>query len=141
VRKGSYVLIISLDEDFVLEIGALGRKELPAGLYTYVGSAQSGLHQRVRRHFSKTKKMHWHIDYLLEKGTLISALLIEGPDMECEINSVIDILPDAEVPCPGFGSSDCQCSSHLHRIPDKDLPLLLNEIRWIQGQAETVVNN
>lgn len=132
MRKGSYVLVMSLEEDTVLEVGALGTKELPAGLYTYVGSAQSGLEQRVGRHFSDSKKKHWHIDYLLERCALISAILIEGPDMECQINAAIDVLPGSDMPCSGFGSSDCNCISHLHRITDDSLVRLLNELRWIQ---------
>jgi Uri superfamily endonuclease len=124
---------MSLEEDTVLEVGALGTKELPAGLYTYVGSAQSGLEQRVGRHFSSIKRKHWHIDYLLERCALISAVLIEGPDMECQINCAIDTLPGSEMPCSGFGSSDCGCRSHLHRIPEDSLGRLLNELRWMQA--------
>jgi sugar fermentation stimulation protein A len=126
---------MSLDEDIVLEIGALGTKKMQAGLYVYVGSAQSGLEQRVGRHFSKVKKRHWHIDYLLEMCSPISAFMIEGPDIECEINAIIDVLPGSIVPCKGFGSSDCHCDSHLHRISESALVPLLNELKWMQEQA------
>ena len=35
------------------------------GCYGYMGSALNGLEQRVRRHLSTQKKLHWHVDYLL----------------------------------------------------------------------------
>ncbi|QLH74155.1 MAG: GIY-YIG nuclease family protein [Methanomassiliicoccales archaeon] len=128
LHRGSYVLIIDLAQDTTLEIGSLGSCSFKAGLYAYVGSAQSGLESRVGRHFSKKKKRHWHIDYLLEVAEPISAFLVEGPDNECEINGTIDRFNGSEVVCKGFGSSDCDCPAHLHRIEESVLPRLLNEL-------------
>ena len=48
--KGSYVLVLKLEEDKRLTIGRLGTFEFPAGLYLYCGSALNGLEARVRRH-------------------------------------------------------------------------------------------
>jgi Uri superfamily endonuclease len=30
-----------------------------------------------------------------------------------------------------FGSSDCDCATHLHMATDDALPLILNELRWM----------
>ncbi|HSF57479.1 MAG TPA: DUF123 domain-containing protein [Candidatus Binatia bacterium] len=46
-------------------MGKLGDAVFPAGTYVYTGSAMKGLAARVKRHCSRKKKIHWHIDYLL----------------------------------------------------------------------------
>ncbi len=64
-NSGIYLLIIELDDDLKIRIGALGEIEFKKGIYCYVGSAQKNLIQRLKRHLRKDKKLHWHIDYLL----------------------------------------------------------------------------
>ena len=104
--KGSYSLIIRAPEE--VEVGALGLKKFESDYLVYNGSAfgPGGL-KRVFRHFSSEKKIHWHIDYLLEKGELEAALIFPDKDLECEISS------EMERPVQDFGSSDCNCNSHL----------------------------
>lgn len=104
--KGSYSLIIKAPEE--VEVGALGLKKFESDYVVYNGSAfgPGGL-KRVFRHFSSDKKIHWHIDYLLQKGKLEAALIFPDRDLECELSSEIDS------PVQGFGSSDCGCGSHL----------------------------
>jgi Uri superfamily endonuclease len=41
--QGIYVLVIWLDDDVSLQIGALGERKFKKGLYAYVGSAQANL--------------------------------------------------------------------------------------------------
>jgi Uri superfamily endonuclease len=132
LHPGSYVLIISIEEEVEITVGALGPVTFSPGLYTYCGSAQGGLEQRVGRHFSKEKKKHWHVDHLLGTGELMSALLLEGDDNECRLNRYIASLPGSQVVCLGFGSSDCKCPAHLYLIDESSLPLILNEMRWLQ---------
>ncbi len=105
--KGSYSLIIEAPENEV-EIGALGLKEFDSEYLVYNGSAfgPGGL-KRVFRHFSSDKKIHWHIDYLLQKGELEAALIFPDRDLECVLSS------EFSRPVDGFGSSDCSCNSHL----------------------------
>ena len=105
--KGSYSLIIKAPENEV-EIGALGLKEFDSEYLVYNGSAfgPGGL-KRVFRHFSSDKKIHWHIDYLLQKGELEAALIFPDRDLECDLSS------EFSRPVDGFGSSDCSCNSHL----------------------------
>ena len=70
--KGSYILVISIDENVKISIGSLGKFQFKSGFYFYIGSAmgKSGsttLINRVKRHVlpPDRKKVHWHIDYLL----------------------------------------------------------------------------
>ena len=70
--KGSYILVICLHENIIIQIGSLGKILFSKGYYLYIGSAlgnsgSSTLRNRVKRHFlsSMNKKTHWHIDYLL----------------------------------------------------------------------------
>ena len=111
--KGIYVLVVKIRKTISVEIGALGMLVFPAGLYTYVGSAQNNLELRVKRHMSKEKRLFWHIDYLLndEAAEVIGAYYVAGDkDRECEIARMIN---ENGEPIAGFGCSDCHCKSHL----------------------------
>ncbi len=67
-EPGIYFLLIKLAISKEIVIGKLGSMQFRKGYYIYVGSAMGngGLRARVGRHLSGQKKMHWHIDYLLE---------------------------------------------------------------------------
>ena len=54
--KGIYCLIINVKKNTDLKIGSLGDIEFKKGSYIYVGSAQNGIENRVKRHFAKNKK-------------------------------------------------------------------------------------
>ena len=70
-----------------------------------------GLKPRLRRHLGDHKKLHWHIDYLLQKACIKSILLCETDGRaECTIARALGHQFDS---IPGFGSSDCKCRSHL----------------------------
>ena len=55
-----------------LRIGALGVFDFPPGWYVYIGSAfgPGGITARVTRHARAAKRLHWHIDYLLEHADI-----------------------------------------------------------------------
>ena len=109
--KGSYVLLISLAEDSVVTVGSLGPMPFHRAHYAYVGSALGGLKQRLGRHLRAEKKLHWHIDYLLEKARIEEAITCETEErMECTIARA---LGERFESVPGFGASDCRCRSHL----------------------------
>jgi Uri superfamily endonuclease len=113
--RGTYVLLIHVPYDIQLSIGALGDLKLKAGYYAYVGSALGGLEQRVERHLSGNKKIHWHIDYLLTRGRVIDVVQGETKErMECAIASE---LSKHLTSVADFGSSDCACHSHLFYSP------------------------
>ena len=112
--KGTYVLIIENHADKEIEIGKIGNITFKKGFYAYVGSALSGLEQRVGRHLRvKNKKLYWHIDYFLARpGVEIKEVTVAETRerKECEIAANLEI---AMAPIANFGCSDCACNSHL----------------------------
>src|SRR3990170_5164922 len=66
--QGIYVIVIKINKDTNINIGALGNLPFKKGLYAYVGSAQKNLQKRIKRHLRKQKRMFWHIDYLLNNS-------------------------------------------------------------------------
>jgi Uri superfamily endonuclease len=114
--KGVYVLVISVNRDTEIGVGALGKVNFQRGLYAYVGSAQNNLEKRLERHLRKAKRKFWHIDYLLDsEGVQVVKLFYKktGRSDECKIAEKIDL---ESVPTDRFGSSDCKCRSHLLKI-------------------------
>jgi len=70
-----------------------------------------GLRGRINRHLSRVKRVRWHIDYLLEKGRVKGVLYAPtGERLECHLAQRLERVFRSY---PGFGSSDCRCSSHL----------------------------
>ncbi len=116
--KGSYVLLLELPEEREILIGKLGLLAFPKGFYAYVGSAMKGLETRIGRHLRREKKLHWHIDYLLEEAFIREIVRCETEERaECTLAQTLS----KEFPSvPGFGSSDCRCSSHLYFDAEKD---------------------
>ena len=114
---GVYVLLIDLPEGRTIRVGALGELTFDAGGYAYVGSAMNGIHQRIQRHLREEKRLHWHVDYLLEHGHIDDAVTVRtsDSDLECEIARKLSKCLQAT---DGFGCSDCSCSSHLFYCPD-----------------------
>ncbi|WP_010477472.1 GIY-YIG nuclease family protein [Thermococcus zilligii] len=126
--KGSYLLVIRLDGDRKIKTKA---REFPLkkGYYVYVGSAMNSLEKRVRRHFSKEKRPHWHIDYLLMEAELLRAYLIpSGERLEEKLS--LEVAKHGE-PVGGFGAGDVKVSANLYRFegePDGVLVGILGEL-------------
>ena len=115
--RGSYVLLICLDEEKVINVGSLGDTRFSAGFYAYVGSAMNRLKARLERHLRSEKRRHWHIDYLLEKAVVIDMAVRDTDErVECLIARA---LGNDFQSIPGFGSSDCRCRSHLFFEPEE----------------------
>ena len=109
--RGSYILLLKLPEDKTISFGSRQGVHFPRGYYAYVGSAMGGFKARINHHLKGAKKPHWHIDYLLPEATITSIILGETKDRtECVIAQALDHQLET---IPGFGASDCQCSSHL----------------------------
>lgn len=109
---GAYIIILELKKNVSLEIGELGKFQFRRGYYLYVGSAKKGLRKRIERHRRKRKRYFWHIDYLREAAYFYKALPIRTrDDLECEIAERLKTMADWSI--PDFGSSDCNCKSHL----------------------------
>ena len=109
--RGCYVLLIELPADETVTAGRLGPIHFRRGHYAYVGSALGGLRARLDRHLRPEKKLHWHIDYLLEKARIGETVACEtSARVECAIARGLVARFES---VPGFGSSDCRCRSHL----------------------------
>ena len=109
--KGSYILLIELTEEQTITIDKLKTIHFSRGYYAYVGSAMGRLESRLNYHLKGNKKPHWHIDYLLQRASIIGVILCETEERtECTIAQALKGQFDS---IPGFGSSDCKCRSHL----------------------------
>lgn len=110
--KGAYILIIELPNNQKIQIGKLGEIFLKKGFYAYVGSSMNNLEKRIKRHLKKEKKIHWHIDYLLNKARIFESYLKENNyKEECRLANFF--LKEKLEKIDGFGSTDCNCKSHL----------------------------
>ena len=59
----SYQLYIFLKKVVRIQVGKLGLFSFPKGSYIYAGSAKRNIEQRIERHLSSNKNLHWHINY------------------------------------------------------------------------------
>ncbi len=100
-----------------IRIGKRGLLSVNPGWYLYVGSAlgPGGVQARVLRHLRGSKKLHWHIDFLLAS----EALHVEEvwwthshDRCECQWGKSLKML-GTEVLISRFGASDCKCLAHL----------------------------
>jgi Uri superfamily endonuclease len=119
-EPGTYVLVMCLETPSQVTVGKLGAFRLSPGWYSYVGSAlgPGGLAARLARHRRSRKRRHWHIDYLADQVKITEIWwMASGDRAECAWARALNRLSDTRIPVPGFGSSDCQCPSHLLYSP------------------------
>jgi len=110
--SGSYLLVLRLMAWRGVTVGALGRLSIRPGYYVYVGSAMNGLAARIARHRRVRKPSHWHIDYLRRHARFHGSVAIPSrARLECLLAARVRQVAAWAV--PGFGCSDCSCSSHL----------------------------
>ena len=100
-----------------IKIGKIGSINFKKGYYVYIGSAMNSLESRIRRHLSDEKKLHWHIDYLLEKSEITDVIYNENKKVECELSQYIAQKTDG---VKDFGCSDCECESHLYYFKNRN---------------------
>ena len=112
-ESGIYIIKIGLSRRQKIKIGALGKLDFEKGKYYYVGTAQNSLEKRIQRHLSKNKKLFWHLDYLLDnKYAEIEKIFVINREKEYEC-FVFNEFFDGRSAVKNFGSSDCNCYSHL----------------------------
>jgi sugar fermentation stimulation protein A len=118
--RGSYLLLTQLQRKAALKAGRLPRRIFSAGYYTYVGSAMNSMSSRLARHRRQDKKIHWHIDHLTAQASHVLPLPMRSSDRrECEIaKGLSSIMQPGQA---GFGSSDCDCATHLFFSPTNPL--------------------
>jgi sugar fermentation stimulation protein A len=114
--SGVYIVVFRLLRRRCIRVGRLGQFLFEPGFYFYVGSAQRNLFSRLARHARRRKRLHWHIDYLSCRATMIGATIVPGPRRrECELAKELSGRFDLAV--PRFGASDCRCPGHLFYSP------------------------
>ena len=132
---GAYALLMDLAAPLTLPRPAC---TLQPGRYVYAGSARGpgGIRARVRRHLRPDKALRWHVDRLTGVAGVAGVVVI--PDgRECDLVAALRERDGVEVPCRGFGSSDCRaCPAHLLRVP-RDLSAA-GVARWLGGAALVV---
>jgi sugar fermentation stimulation protein A len=118
--RGSYLVLLKLEQAKEIAVGRLGRRKFPRGYYIYVGSAMRHLTARMVRHGRKHKKPHWHIDYLTQEAEgLVSLPVRSSQRLECEMAQALSLIMQHGP--AGFGSSDCSCLTHLFWSPENPL--------------------
>jgi sugar fermentation stimulation protein A len=118
--SGCYLIIMNLKKDLCLSVGDLGQVKFKEGYYVYAGSAKTSLTKRIERHRRLLKRYHWHIDFLRGAADFCVALPIRtSEDLECALAAALAKITDWEV--VGFGSSDCNCKSHLFGMTENPI--------------------
>ena len=113
---GTYILLLGLATAARVEVGRLGSIRFAPGCYLYVGSAfgPGGLRARLSRHLGGTGRRHWHVDYLRAVAQPLGAWFVRGmPRREHEWSRVLAAARGIRPVSDGFGSSDCNCPTHL----------------------------
>ncbi|MDO8872520.1 MAG: GIY-YIG nuclease family protein [Methanoregula sp.] len=134
--KGIYCLVFK-NPGCTVRIGALGEIHFQPGWHCYIGSALgSGGLKRLERHISlfhnRDKRPKWHVDYLLSSPLFSLACAVYGVTRERLECRLAQDLGDGGV--PGFGSSDCNCASHLFYRqcdPEDEILSALRHLRLI----------
>ena len=110
----TYQLKINIEKKIHITVGKLGKFVFSKGIYIYTGSAKKNINHRLKRHLTRNKKLHWHIDYLLSNN-LVQILAFRKFNIE---ECVLNKFNIGTYPVKGFGSSDCKkkCISHLKQI-------------------------
>jgi Uri superfamily endonuclease len=127
---GTYLLGLSISRELVLKVGKKGVFRIAPGYAYYAGSARRALKARVARHQKKRKPRHWHIDYLTARKEvkIEDVWILPGTrTRECDLAKRLLALPGAEVPVPGFGSSDCRSGCAAHLVWFQDRPDILEK--------------
>ena len=143
--KGTYTILLGFGGAVSVRVGKLGRFRLSDGHYLYTGSALGkgavSLEGRISRHARRSKTLRWHIDYLTSSkyckvGRV--AYVISSRPLECKMNQLIIRSIPAVPAISNFGSSDCDCFSHLLRPPSSlSLEQVLVELRGLYAKFGT----
>ncbi|MHA2004256.1 MAG: GIY-YIG nuclease family protein [Candidatus Thorarchaeota archaeon] len=139
--KGVYVLVIAIPTNIDVQIGVLGAQRFEGGEWVYVGSAfgsgSTSLEHRISRHFSREKKLHWHIDLLLEvTGPPKHVIWSESEKKkECEVANKLGQHTEFSWGPKGFGSSDCKakCGTHLFKHNGRNTQKTMRQLFEVLG--------
>ncbi len=118
-KPGTYALVLLCPSERGIEVGRLGTTTFKQGYYIYVGSAfgPGGVAARVKRHCRIDKPVRWHIDYLRTAMTVVEVWFTHDPGhWEHHWAGTLSDSERSNASVSGFGSSDCDCESHLFRF-------------------------
>lgn len=113
-------MILETARRAIVTVGRLHDLDLRPGFYAYVGSAlgSGGLYARITRHLDPARPLHWHIDYLKPATRIVEVwYVVDTVRREHAWAKALAGIPNASIPTPGFGSSDCRCPAHLFCFP------------------------
>ena len=116
-HPGTYALVLVPDSKKAVKIGKLGLLQVRAGYYVYVGSAfgPGGLKARIAHHIKVAARPRWHIDFLRTIACIREIWYTHDcGHREHQWAQILASSKGVTVPFPGFGSSDCNCRSHLY---------------------------
>ncbi len=118
VKSGIYILEIFAELPFNLSIKKFSEVDFHKGYYYYIGSAQKNFHHRIKRHLTRDKKIHWHVDHLttITSNDIKRIFYSENKPKDFETDLAIEFseFPDITIPAKGFGNSDDpKAESHL----------------------------
>ncbi len=118
---GTYLLLLQCKQNEQLAVGKLGEFEILPGYYLYVGSAfgPGGVQARMNHHRKIASRPHWHIDYLRKFCELSESWCIYQQRREHDWAKRLSDDASFTVPLTGFGSSDCNCATHLFHVNNK----------------------
>jgi len=148
-KVGTYALILRCRHERSINTGKLGEMSVRKGCYVYVESAfgSGGLVARIKHHCRISKSFHWHIDYLRPAVEITEVWYSHDPiKREHEWAVIFMGVHGVKLPLKGFGSTDCNCHSHLFffSIPpsmkmfrkriEQAIPNH-HRIEWIDGNA------
>jgi Uri superfamily endonuclease len=112
---GTYILVLHCDRCEPIEVGRLGQLEVQPGYYLYIGSAfgPGGVAARIKHHRKPANRPHWHIDYLRRVCELVDVRCVYNEKCEHDWARRLANTKAVTSPFAVFGSSDCDCYSHL----------------------------
>jgi len=121
-NPGTYAIILKPNAERSIKVGKLGMLRVQAGYYIYVGSAfgPGGLGARIAHHKRESHRSRWHIDYLRAAAEICEVWYTYDPrSLEHQWAETLASATKSTTPFPGFGSSDCNCLTHLYHFKSK----------------------
>lgn len=142
--KGVYCVIFK-NEAYIPDNGRFEGFEFRQGYHVYVGSAMgSGGLKRLKRHvllsLTKDKRPRWHVDQLLMSSNFdlvcVVYSLANGPT-ECQLAEKLNKAMNGNN-IRSFGSSDCNCPSHLFHSETCPLSSIEDVLRDMGLKPDTI---
>ena len=115
-KTGTYIVVLRSHQAKTIQIGKLAPFDIKKGYYLYIGSAfgSGGVIARLKHHAKVSKRPHWHLDYLRAETNFYAAYAeYSSKKEECNWASILAGMALSTEPLKGFGSSDCDCRTHL----------------------------